>query len=168
MPSIAKWYQCMYTYVTALMIVGGRLSAGLLLNHITVMGQVLEQLSLKRDVAFKDAFLVCCLFPWFACFVHSACAGLRYGLPSALVEGDVGRLAWFCSSRTNVRHRFRPSYTGRAREHQVGEWCCCGCDDDEYDDKYWWWWQGQRLWQGAAEGLLGGAVLRVWAVWALC
>ena len=67
MPSIAKWYQCMYTYVTALMIVGGRLSAGLLLNHITVMGQILEQLALKKDVAFKDAFLVCCLFPRFSC-----------------------------------------------------------------------------------------------------
>jgi hypothetical protein len=67
MPSIAKWYQCMGTYVTGLMIVGGRLSAGLLMNHITVMGQVLEQLSLKKDVSFKDAFLaydVACRQHW--------------------------------------------------------------------------------------------------------
>ena len=56
-PTIAKWYQLMMTYASALMIVGGRLSAGLLFNHITVMGQVLEQLALKKEVLFKDAFL---------------------------------------------------------------------------------------------------------------
>jgi hypothetical protein len=47
----------MNVYVSALMIVGTRLSAGLLLNHITVMGQIMEQLNLKKDVNFKEAFL---------------------------------------------------------------------------------------------------------------
>ena len=65
MPSIGKWYQCMNTYSTALMIVGGRLTAALLMNHMSVMGQVLEQLALKKDVAIKDAFLVSLLQTFF-------------------------------------------------------------------------------------------------------
>ena len=47
-PSIAKWFQLMNVYAYALMIIGGRLSAGLLFNHMSVMGQIMEQLSLKR------------------------------------------------------------------------------------------------------------------------
>ena len=57
--SIHKWYQCMMVYVNAVIIVGGRLSPGILINHMTVMGQVLEKLQLKcREVNFKAAFAV--------------------------------------------------------------------------------------------------------------
>ena len=54
----SQWYQYMATYVTALMIVGCRLTPGYLLSHINVMGQIMEQLQLKRNVAQKAAFMV--------------------------------------------------------------------------------------------------------------
>ena len=49
----------MNVYITAVMIVGGRLTPGYLVSHMNVMGQVMEQISLKRDVAQKAAFMVC-------------------------------------------------------------------------------------------------------------
>ena len=48
----------MQTYVTALMIVGCRLTPGYLLSHINVMGQVMEQFALKKNTAQRAAFMV--------------------------------------------------------------------------------------------------------------
>ena len=60
--SFAQWYQYMGTYVTALMIVGCRLTPGYVLSHMNVMGQIMEQLQLKRNVAQKAAFMVISLY----------------------------------------------------------------------------------------------------------
>ena len=56
--TFAQWYSYMNTYVTAVMIVGGRLTPGYLLGHVNVMGQVHEQLQIKQDVAVTAAFMV--------------------------------------------------------------------------------------------------------------
>jgi hypothetical protein len=56
--SYCQWYQYMGTYVTALMIVGCRLTPGYLLSHISVMGQIMEQIALKKNVAQRAAFMV--------------------------------------------------------------------------------------------------------------
>jgi hypothetical protein len=55
--TIVQWYQCMQTYMTAVAIVGGRLSPGVLITHMQVMGQVMEQLALKPHVHMKSAFM---------------------------------------------------------------------------------------------------------------
>ena len=49
----------MHVYMNAVMIVGGRLTPGKLLNHLTTMGTVMEHIGLNSDVNFKAAFLVC-------------------------------------------------------------------------------------------------------------
>jgi hypothetical protein len=55
---IATWYQCMNVYLTAVAIVGGRLSAGTLMLHMNTMGRVLEALYTKKGIQHNKIFLV--------------------------------------------------------------------------------------------------------------
>ena len=46
-------------YLTGVMVVGGRLTPGYLMNHMNTMGQVLEAFRQNDKVNYKKAFMVC-------------------------------------------------------------------------------------------------------------